>query len=489
MRLLRLMLLFLCAVPVMAQTPTVIQHVACPSSGGLGSGTSGTTHYYCQFAEPTQAGNLLALAMFMDNTSTPSLTVADDKSHTWTQGPNGTTANGNRSSIWYFPNSTAGTFQIKMTIGAGTFGFIQVYLVEVMNVATSSPLDVSNCRNQTTNSTSVTAGSVTPTVSGDYFYQSVFSDDATSSTSFTVGSQTNITWQLEATMLNDGGAAQDGVYASTSALNATFTRGTTDKYISCVAAFKAASAGAAATNPVHIRHLQHDQRPAASANPFKIQMPTVGMTFVSSYTAGSAGGSTAITGITSTPSNTWAGTGTPVVNSSVSQIWYSTSFTASNSFNFSATMSHVGDDGTYMDYDFVGSPLTFDADSGGQSGNQTSLVATLTTCSSCITPTVSTEVVLFNFGQDFCTATSATAPTGVLLDNAFYDGNNLDGPQTVDQNNGWSHFYTSSTSALTATWGETCGATAEGLWAGRAASFKFTGAAGSVIPQVVVIRP
>jgi hypothetical protein len=129
---------------------------------------------------------------------------------------------------------------------------------------------------------------------------------------------------------------------------------------------------------------------------------------------------------------------------------------------------------TYMIYD-VTSPngWTFDTDSGGQKGEELSIVPTLTTCSSCYTPSTSTGIVFGNYSQDECTATALMSPSGGFLDSATYTGNSLNGAQSVDQNNGWFHFfYTSAPGALTATWTESCATLPPDYWAGRLASFK-----------------
>jgi hypothetical protein len=126
-----------------------------------------------------------------------------------------------------------------------------------------------------------------------------------------------------------------------------------------------------------------------------------------------------------------------------------------------------------MIYDFTGAATSpFDVDSGGQSGDASNIVKTLTTCSNCLTPTVANDVILGNFGQEWCTATAIDTPSGALFDAATDNGNSINGPQLVDQNNGWFHYYDPGLSELSATWAESCGDTAESHWSGRLAAFK-----------------
>ena len=86
--------------------------------------------------------------------------------------------------------------------------------------------------------------------------------------SFTAGSQSNITWQLLGTDLYDGTAAEAGVYNATSAINPTFTSGTSESFTSCAVALKAASAGTAPTQAFRIIHMLHQQHPKIGRESF-----------------------------------------------------------------------------------------------------------------------------------------------------------------------------------------------------------------------------
>jgi hypothetical protein len=121
------------------------------------------------------------------------------------------------------------------------------------------------------------------------------------------------------------------------------------------------------------------------------------------------------------------------------------------------------------------SSAPFDTDSGGETGNQTSTVTTFTTCNGCVTPTGnggSGEVVVGNAGWNWCTGTGISSPNGALFDVATDTGNSVNGPESVDQNNGWFHTYLTTSSAISVTWKMVCGTTPESAWAGRVAVFK-----------------
>ena len=129
-------------------------------------------------------------------------------------------------------------------------------------------------------------------------------------------------------------------------------------------------------------------------------------------------------------------------------------------------------DGTILLYDIVGAATSpFDVDSGGQTGNQTSQVNSFTTCSSCLTPSAPHELIIANQGQNWCTSTASPSPGGSLFDAATYTGTSVNGPQSVDQNNGWFHYYDPNANPITVTWTNSC-SQAEGVWAGRVAAFK-----------------
>ncbi len=156
-----------------------------------------------------------------------------------------------------------------------------------------------------------------------------------------------------------------------------------------------------------------------------------------------------------------------------SQMYYAANAASSNSMKFSFNNSGYAYRLHYMIYDITGaatSPL--DVDSGGQDGDQHNIVNSLTTCSNCLTPSASNELILGNFVQAWCTGTGITVPNGAYFDTATYDGNSINGPEPVDQNNGWFHYYDSRVSPFSAAWTESCGSEAQADWSGRLAAFK-----------------
>lgn len=465
-----------------AQTPTLVQHVSCPNSGGLGSGVGGsmssTPVYQCPLPEPAQAGNAILLGLFSDDSSSPKWTVSDDKSNTWNLAGSTTDSSGNIVAVYYALNVAAGTRMLSVKSSTGTNGYLAVSASEYYNVATTSALDAQSC-NAGGSSKSISAGSITPTTAGDLLWQWAADGNTAAVASFAAGSQSNIAWQLNGTDINASDATQAGIYNSTGAITPTFTSGTAAPFDSCVMALKAASAGNAPTRSFRIVHMLHAQMNSSSAGSYSVQMPTSGNLFVISFSSGG----TTISSITGNPSNTWASTGGPTNPDNQTyypdqQMYYAANATPSNSMTLNIGQAGAMTGTTYMIYDFVGAASSpFDADSGGQEGNQASEVTQLTTCSSCLAPSSSNEVILGNVGQDWCTVTGVLAPSGALFDSATYTGNSVNGPEPVDQNNGWFHYYDPTASALTATWSYVCGTYSQAGWSGRLAAFK--GASGN----------
>jgi hypothetical protein len=464
-----------------AQTPTLVQHVSCPNSRNGGNQQSNTPDYKCPLPEPAQAGNAIIVGVVAVNTG--AFTLSDDKSNSYTLATTVGDSNNGYVAIYVATNVAGGTRMIKLHRTTANAFNVAMSASEYYNVALSSAIDKASCNGSSgSSSTTITAGSITPSVGGDLLWQWAVNTGGgnalpNSVTSFTVGSQASIPWQFNGTDLYDGDAVQAAVYNSTAAINPTFTAGSSEEWTSCAVALKAAATGAgnAPTQAFRIVHMLHQQMAASGSNPFKIQFPASGNLIVASYISGGS----LITSATSTPSNTWSSTGTASGGQSItaaSQIYYAANASTSNSMTISFTKDTNTSDGTYMMYDIVGAATSpFDKDSGPQSANQTSQVSSFTPSGAGLTPTGVSggkEIVVGNTGWNWCTANGVTSPVGALFDVATDTGNSVNGPEPVDQNNGWFHLYTASTSALTTTWSPMACSQAEGLWAGRVAAFK-----------------
>ena len=464
----------------LSQTPTLVQTVWGPNSLGAGSGNGSwpgnpAPYYAIEFPEPTQAGNLLVCSSFAGSGGSYTLSASDDKNETWTSGGSNlpfTSTAGNHYNIWYMANNVGGVRQIKVTSSNAYGSYVAVTCSEFYNVATSSATDgTPNCHTVSPGTT--LTGTATGTLSsGDLVYFVSFNEYAQSTTSFTAGSQSNITWNLDAVDLLDGYAVQYGVYSTTTSFTPQITTGNSNTYTSCEVMFKAANAGTAPTQSMRIVHLGHFAMPASGVTQ-TLQMPSSGNLLIASFT----GGGDSISGITGTPNNTWSSTGAvgggPYFTAS-SQIYYAANANTATNSTIAITRAGTLSQDTVLMYDITGANTSpFDSDSGGQDGNQTSIVSSFTTCTSCLTPTAGGGIVILNANQNWCSGTAGTAPSGAEFDSAFSTFNSVNGPQNVDQNGEWAHFYNASTSPIMATWKMSCdGTNAEGYWAGRVATFK-----------------
>ena len=251
-------------------------------------------------------------------------------------------------------------------------------------------------------------------------------------------------------------------------------------------ALKAASAGTAPSASFRIVHLLHENAPDTSSTQL-IQFPASGnLEILSSENPAPS----LISGITSTPPNTWSSTGSAT---KLAQIFYAANPSVSNSMTLVVSAPVMTDPGNYFLYDVVGAATSpFDVDSGEISGVTNSQPSTLTMCTGCLTPSSPNELIVFS-GQVYAyTLEGVIAPSGGWFDAAVFPGDSINGPQWVDQNGGWGHYYDPNTSALSLTWNVTCGSLDIQAWSGRMAAFKGgsqtqplppTGVTGSAQPQ------
>lgn len=501
---------FLC-LPIAAQTPTFVQGTFPQNSGGAdagagwnGSCANGTTISYCvQFPEATLVGNMLVCESVAAATST--YAIKDDQSGTWTKANSSnfpfTSASSNVYNLWYQANNPGGIRRVTVTSTANNTGFEDLKCQEYYNVALTSPVDgTANCHTVTsTTATGVTTGTLT---TGDLIVFSTDSDNQAAIASFTASSQTNWAAALVAVDRLEGYAVQAGVYSSTTAFTPQITTGTSNPFTSCQVALKAASAGTAPTQALRIDNLGHFQFPNSTATR-TVQFPSLGNLIVIAFAGGGdcpantgnsgCATSATTTGITSSPSNTWACAGTvsgASANNVTAQICYAANASTGSTMTISITRNVNGGSLTQdaIDiYDVIGANTTpFDLGSGGQSGNQASVVTTLTTCTACLTPGTASGVVFYVGQWNFETAIAQTAPSGGFFDAAVTNFRDVNGPQPVDQNGGFGHFYNTTTGSVTVTWTMANDATnAVGPWAGYVAHFKAPLSASGTMPPVV----
>jgi len=471
-----------------AGLPTLIYSTAVPlaipsgsSWNGPGSCTTSQNCYRVPLPELTIAGATLTMAFAYNSTGANQVfSVTDDKSNTWTLDTTSLASNSKTVKMYHASNVAAGTSYVNIQITGGTnTDYWQALVAEFFNVGS---LDGSSC--STGSSTTISAGSITPTQSGDLIFQAKYSANTLSGSSpyglplqaasFTPGLQPNITWSLASQLLGDGAADQYGVYNSTVTMNPTFTQAASDSYISCAVALQPASAGAAPTAIPRVVHQEHDAMPKNAPNPWHVGLvvdvpnSAVYLSYV---------GNDSISSVSSIPAPNvgWTPSGADFngLNGHNHLNFYCAKWnTPPGAVTLSINRSATSNDSINMIYVVQNGTCNLDVDSGGQAANQGSPVTVLTTCSGCITPTKTNDFIMANGGQGYCTATSLSSPSGGVFDSAWYTGNTIDGPTQTDENNFWMHFNNgSSLSPITVAFGESCN-NPQGDWAGRVAAYQ-----------------
>ena len=232
----------------------------------------------------------------------PTPTVTDDQNNSYAIVENYYDATDNQSvAIAAAFNVSAGARNISVCFSSDPGGYVQPMATEFDNVIA---VDGSGTGSNGTG-TSVTAGNLRPTMSGDLAYQLVFSLSANQS-SFTAGSQGNIGWNLLSADLMDGWAGQYGVYDSASAINPTMSMGTSQNWVSAAILLQQGSAGSVPSG-MRIVHLLHENIPYSTGaggtgnpfpNPLPLQFPSSGNLLVAMIGGGDA--SETVTSMTDT---------------------------------------------------------------------------------------------------------------------------------------------------------------------------------------------
>jgi hypothetical protein len=290
---------------VSAQTSTLVFTSACANSSSLSvSSWSSTPAYQCNLPETSTAGDTLIFSFGFDNSGgNQNFTVIDDTGDTFTLDVSSAASNNKQLRLYRAVNIAGGATYVRVTLNSGQLnGYWQPTVSEFFNAAA---LDASSCATGT--STSVAAGSLTPTTTGDLLYQVSYSASPSSEPSFAAGSQSNIAWAFAFQLHGDGAAAQYGVYNSTSAINPTFTQGSSNSFISCAVALKPSATGSALALLPRVVHQTHDAMPKNAPNPWNIGAISTGDTVYFAYV-----GNDAISSVTSNPSPTvvnWTASG------------------------------------------------------------------------------------------------------------------------------------------------------------------------------------
>jgi hypothetical protein len=438
---------------VQAAVPTLVSHLS-ESNSRSSSVSSSPWQFYFHLADPATAGNAIIVACQFQGKA--ALAIADNKSDSYKNAEVYYNSANNRSLVIAESfNVTAGAYNLTATWNTKASQF-QCVSSQIANVTAADGPGTGN----EGSSTSVTAGSMTPTATGDLVYQVVASLSGTlTQASFTAGSQSAITWNLESADLRDGMAVQAGVYSSTSAINPTMTLGTNATWISAAVLLKSGTAGSVPAG-MRVAYEIHENIPNTTAaggtgsgwtNPMKLQIPCVaGATIAAMMDGGGGGTASTISRITDTNGNSWNQIGLYTYGNNYAQAYYAANVTCSSPETLTVTSTANTDDNTIVFYVIPGASVTpLDTYNGGGQ-TVTADSSTMTTVYT-LTPSEPNELIL---GEEQWNANTATGVTGTnwLFDSGYYSGILLNGPQPIDQNGGWTHYYSTSTSPISFTY-------------------------------------
>ncbi len=448
--------------------------------------------YFYSLPNLTVAGNaIIAGITFGGN---PILTVTDDKGDSYTvERTYYDNADNQSVAVAAAINVAAGARQLSACFNANPNGFVQAVATEFADV---TAFDVAS-PGASGSGTSVTSGSTTPSLAGDLVYQLTTSLNFSSfpnQTSFAAGSQSNITWNLLSADTVDGMAAEYGVYSSTVTLNPAMTLGTAQHWASVAVFLKTGQAGSVPTG-MRIVHLDHESLATSNTpgdvqftTPTHFQIPSSGNLIVAMM--GGGYDTQTISGITDSTSNSWAQAGSTYIASGggmdTVQTMYAGNATTSNNLALAVTWTGTNGDFNILFYDVAGaatSPLDKTSGTTGLDTTYGNFTPPFT-----ISPAEAGELILADIIVDQNTV-SGMAQTGQLFDSGWFSGEPPNGPEPLDQNNGWGHLVSTSTSAVNFTWtpmfsaaGCNCGSGGFQTYAAMAAAFKPASSGGAPLP-------
>jgi hypothetical protein len=302
--------------------------------------------------------------------------------------------------------------------------------------------------------TAVSAGQLHPSGEGDLIYQ-VAASLSWSQSGFIAGTQPGIGWNLLSADLLDGWAAQYGIDVSGGVVNPQMSLGRSDKWVSAAVLLKRGVAGGipGGLRVVHLLHENIPYHPQAGGgyrpfpNPLSVQFPCSGNLLVAMI--GGGNNPQPATVITDSKHNFWRQAGRTYVESddTVQAFYAGGDARCSSELSLAALFIGGAGDYTLFLYDVAGAaaePLDVSVGGGGNYGAPGAFTMPFT-----LTPATAHEIVFAQIMWDY--------NTGAGLSNGLFDANrfsgeNLDGPEPVDENNGWGHFITTSTRPVRFTW-------------------------------------
>lgn len=442
--------------------PVMVQHVS--GSSTRNNGTSSPHCYNIQLPNPTTAGNAVAVELTWHGNATPS--ASDDKGDVYSTVANYFDATDNQSlAVVTSFGVAAGARVVGGCFSADPGSNIQVSVTEIAGVV---GVDGTSQGGNGMGKTAMTS-SMTPSASGDMVLQLAWSASMSQS-SFSAGSGSNFYPELLSSDIQDGYAVQFGGYYDTLTFNPMMYMGTSQNWATVAVLLKPGLAGSVPTG-LRVVRLLHENVPfhvssGGTGNPFPnplpLQFPSRGNLLVAMIGGGNT--SETITSISDTNDNTWVQPCSPAVigNNDTVQAYYAANAFTTSDLSISTKWTGTSGDFTLFLYDVADANLTNPFDGcQATTGNQGSTNGTMT-LPFMIAPSQATEIAFVQTIWDFNTGVGMSPG---LFDTNTFSGENLSGPEPVDENNAWGHVYTTSTTPFQVTWTLESNTLAVGNWA------------------------
>jgi hypothetical protein len=449
-------LLLLAVLPMLAQIPRLVQHRNSSNLRQTGFGGGGPHTFNMWLPDPVISGNTIICGMTFQGTQTP--TITDDMKDSFTVEKNFYDKADNVSMlIAALFKPTAGAREVVTTfaenLNGNNGGNFQIQCSALANVTAfdaASPGRVGT-------GTKIWAGDLTPTAAGDLLYHVAFNLNLSPNT-YVQGTGSMPRWTLLSADTMDGLVGQYAVYKSTSTINPAMKMGTSAPWASVAAAFKTGTSGGVPER-THIVRLLSENLPTSTAaggngtsfpNPLTIQVPCTSENFVALMAAGGGnGGTDSITSITDNNGGTWVQAGSTIKQGDANaEAWYSSALHCESNLTLTINWGTSGGDQTLKIYTVsgFGSIDTETGCGGGQFFARGMIALSGAECT--LSTAVPGELLFLAGAWDNNTGTGVMIPQGGRGDMDTYTDENVNGPQPIDENNPWGHYYSQTTGTV-----------------------------------------
>ena len=418
--------------------------------------------YYTELPAPAMAGNAIVVGATWKGSAT--LEVTDDHSdHYAVNEAFYDSADGQSVGIASAFGVAGGARKLSVCFSANPGGWVQPMVTELADVVAIDGAGSGGNGSGTT----ATAGSLTPRGS-DLLYQVVYTPGGPP-TRFAAGAGQS----LLSADIRDGWAGQ---YGPASAGAPSISLGSAQRWATAAVLLRGGAAGGVPTG-MRIVRLQHHNLPVSIgaggnnqyfANPALLEFPTSGNLIVADVAGGN--GTYSPPSVTSIVDghNTWTQAKLATAGDCMSQIFYAANVAPNPGYSISLNYEATDTDDSALLYDVVGASTSpFDVAAGGGNANNQG-IGNLTMPFK-LNPAGAGELVIVETVWDYNTGGDLL---GGLWDGDITSGESESGPFPVDENNGWGHEWTTSTSPMSFTWVPYYGSLSFGTYAGAAAAFK-----------------